>query len=114
VNFVALRSDIRAGRGAHSIRQANPLGHSSEPSASGTVAQTIMDISVEVHCAGCGSANYSLPSGVEGDAPVICNDCGRTMGTIAHLKEELMSQIAAHSAESLRREIERTDSTEPA
>lgn len=66
-----------------------------------------MDVSIEVHCATCGSANYSLPSGMEQDSPILCNDCGRNMGTVADLKEELLNQVTAHSAESLRLEIDR-------
>ena len=68
---------------------------------------TIMDVSVEIHCAACGSANYSLPEG-DGDAAVVqCNDCGRRLGTIGDLKAEMLSQALAHSAEALRRDLER-------
>ena len=73
-----------------------------------------MDVSVEVHCATCGSANYSLPSGIESQSAIICNDCGRQMGTIAHLQEELLGQVEAHSAESLRRDLERPDPSQSA
>ena len=66
-----------------------------------------MDVSVEIHCAGCGSANYSLPAGEADGAPVECNDCGRTLGTIAELKAEMLAQALAHSAETLRRDLER-------
>ena len=66
-----------------------------------------MDVSVEIHCAGCGSANYSLPRGGGDEAPVRCNDCGRTLGTVADLKAELLAQVTAHSAEALRAELER-------
>ena len=66
-----------------------------------------MDVSVEVHCGGCGSANYSLPDG-EGDASAVnCNDCGRRLGSMAELKAEMLAQALAHSAESLRRDLKR-------
>ena len=67
----------------------------------------MMDVSVEIHCAACGSANYSLPDGGGDAAPVACNDCGRPLGTIAELKAEMLAQALAHSAEALRRDLER-------
>jgi hypothetical protein len=66
-----------------------------------------MDVSVEVHCDVCGSANYSLPAGAADEAPVACNDCGRLFGTVADLKAEMLEQALAHSAEALRRDLER-------
>ena len=65
-----------------------------------------MDISVEIHCAGCGSANYSLPNGADDDGLVACNDCGRRLGSVAELKAEMFDQAVAHSAEALRRDLE--------
>ena len=70
-------------------------------------AGTGMDVSVEIHCGTCGSANYSLPQGEGDEAPVVCNDCGVRLGTIAELKAELLDQALAHSAEALRRELDR-------
>jgi hypothetical protein len=61
-----------------------------------------MDVSVEIHCGKCGSANYSLPGGADPASPVVCNDCGATFATLGELGDELMSQVAAHSAEALR------------
>lgn len=66
-----------------------------------------MDVSVEIHCAGCGSANYSLPDGEGDEAPINCNDCGRRLGTIAELRAEMLAQALTHSAEALRRDLER-------
>lgn len=60
-----------------------------------------MDISLEVHCEHCGSANYSLP-----DAPtqgqIRCNDCGCDLGTLAELQAELMACVRGQSAQALR------------
>ena len=66
-----------------------------------------MDIAVEIHCAACGSANYSLPDGAVDEASVACNDCGRPYGTVADLKAEMMAQAIAHSAEAQRRDLDR-------
>lgn len=66
-----------------------------------------MDVSVEIHCGGCGSANYAMPDGEADQASVRCNDCGRTLGTVAELKAEMMAQAAAHSAEALRSALQR-------
>ena len=68
-----------------------------------------MDVSIEVHCATCGSANYSLPSGLKPESPISCNDCGRVMGTMAALHDEILDQVAAHSAEALRRDLDRIE-----
>ena len=61
-----------------------------------------MDVSVEIHCSKCGSANYSLPSGSDSQAPILCNDCGSKLATVVELQEEMMAQVTAHSAEALR------------
>ena len=61
-----------------------------------------MDVSVEIHCEACGSANYSLPSGDGDDAPIRCNDCGADQGTFGELKAALVAQALAQSAEALR------------
>ena len=66
-----------------------------------------MDVSVEIHCSTCGSANYSMPEGEADTATVVCNDCGVKLGSIAALKAELIEQAFAHSAEALRRELDR-------
>lgn len=73
-----------------------------------------MDVSVEIHCAVCGSANYSLPGGGADEAPVRCNDCGRELGTVAELKAEMLDQVTAHSAEALRAALERLRAGEAA
>ena len=66
-----------------------------------------MDVSTEIHCAGCGSANYSLPSGLEPGSLIRCNDCGRDMGTMGGLVDEVLAQVKAHSAEALRNDLDR-------
>ncbi|HWT13146.1 MAG TPA: hypothetical protein VN231_10370 [Allosphingosinicella sp.] len=66
-----------------------------------------MDVSVEIHCGTCGSANFGLPQGVADEAPLECNDCGVRLATVAELKAEMMEQAFARSAEALRRELER-------
>ena len=66
-----------------------------------------MDISVELHCATCGSANYSFPEGTGIHAPILCNDCGRRMGSVGELQEQLMAQALGHSAEAMRRGLGR-------
>ena len=66
-----------------------------------------MDVSVEIHCEACGSANYSLRDGHEDDAPISCNDCGARQGTIGELRAALLQQVFDHSAEALRRDLDR-------
>ena len=66
-----------------------------------------MDVSVEIHCETCGSANYSLPDGQADAAPISCNDCGAPQGTIGELRATLLQQVIDHSAEALRRDLDR-------
>jgi hypothetical protein len=66
-----------------------------------------MDVSVEIHCETCGSANYSLPGGHEDGASIRCNDCGAPQGTIGELRATLLEQVFDHSAEALRRDLDR-------
>lgn len=66
-------------------------------------AGAMMDVTVEIHCAKCGSGNYSLPQGVGGDAPLLCMDCGIRLGSVAELQAEMLEQALARCAETLRR-----------
>jgi hypothetical protein len=66
-----------------------------------------MDVSVEIHCETCGSANYGLPAGHEDAAPIRCNDCGAPQGTVGELRAALLQQVFDHSAEALRRDLDR-------
>jgi hypothetical protein len=71
-----------------------------------------MDVSVEMHCDACGSANYSLPGGVADDASIRCNDCGADQGTLGALKAALIARALDQSAESLRRDVARLGETD--
>ena len=88
--------------------------YGSEPLSRPLAERMMMDVTVEVHCGGCGSANYSLPDGGADDAPVRCNDCGRRLGDMAELKVEMLEQALAHSAEALRSGLERLAGDEAA
>ena len=77
-------------------------------------AGKMMDVSVEIHCGTCGSANYSLPEGGADDAPLLCNDCGVRLGSVAELRTELLDQALAHCAETLRRDLDRLREDEAA
>ena len=61
---------------------------------------------VELHCDKCGSANLSLPAPDEGDAAIVCNDCGERHGTLAGLREDLFACALEQSAERLREGLE--------
>lgn len=61
-----------------------------------------MDITVELHCDKCGSANLSLPPPEESAAAIACNDCGELHGTLEQLREDLFACALEHSAEKLR------------
>lgn len=61
-----------------------------------------MDVSVEINCEICGSANYSLPAGEDDAGSVLCNDCGAGQGSLGELKAALLERVAEQSAEALR------------
>jgi len=64
-----------------------------------------MDISLEIHCDRCGSANLSFGDGGDGTA-IRCNDCGLDHGTVGALKRELVEHLLAQSAEALRKNLD--------
>lgn len=68
-----------------------------------------MDVSVEIYCEACGSANYSLPDGVGDEAPISCNDCGADQGNVGALKAALLARVLGQSAEALRGNLDKLD-----
>lgn len=72
-----------------------------------------MDVSVEINCELCGSANYSLPGGEADDGQVHCNDCGADQGTLGALKAALLEAVREHSAEVQRQRLEALRGTPP-
>ena len=72
-----------------------------------------MDVSVEINCEICGSANYSLPAGGADAGEVLCNDCGAGQGSLGELKAALLDRVIEHSAEKLRSRLEALRGTAP-
>ena len=70
-----------------------------------------MDVSVEINCEICGSANYSLPAGEADGGNVLCNDCGADQGSLGELKAALAERVIEHSAEALRRRLDALGAT---
>ena len=66
-----------------------------------------MDVSVELHCDLCGSANLTLPPRGDAGGTILCNDCGESHGTLGELAEELLSCALQRSAQALRQELDR-------
>ena len=64
-----------------------------------------MDVSVEINCELCGSANYSLPADEADEGAILCNDCGADQGSLGQLKAALMLCVVEHSAEAQRRKL---------
>ena len=66
-----------------------------------------MDVSVDLHCDKCGSANLSLPARGEDEGAIACNDCGEAHGTLGELREELLDCALQRSSEALRGGLDR-------
>jgi hypothetical protein len=64
-----------------------------------------MDVSVEINCEVCGSANYSLPAAGTDAGMVLCNDCGAEQGSLGELKASLVERVLDNSAEARRRRL---------
>ena len=72
-----------------------------------------LEVTIEIHCAACGSANFSMPDSAD-DSLLTCNDCGAPLGSVATLKAELLAQALAQGAEARRRDLAQLDRDESA
>lgn len=72
-----------------------------------------MDVSVEINCEACGSANYSLPRGEADDSAIRCNDCGTDQGSLGELKAAMAARVLDQSAEVRRSKLETLRGTAP-
>jgi hypothetical protein len=72
-----------------------------------------MDVTVEINCEACGSANYSLAGGAADEAPILCNDCGADQGSLGELKAAMAERVLDQSAESLRSKLKTLRGTAP-
>jgi hypothetical protein len=66
-----------------------------------------MDVTVELHCDRCGSANLSLPAPEDSAGAIACNDCGEAHGTLAELRDELLACALQQGAEAKREGLDR-------
>lgn len=64
-----------------------------------------MDVTVELHCDKCGSANLSLPPPDQVTSSIGCNDCGADHGSLDSLHQELIASAQRLSAQALREQI---------
>jgi len=64
-----------------------------------------MDVTVEINCEACGSANYSLADGNADGAAIRCNDCGADQGSLGELKATLAERVLDQSAEARRSKL---------
>jgi len=66
-----------------------------------------MDISVEIHCDCCGSANLSIPDAANEATQITCNDCSADQGTIAELRDDLLACALQQSSQALRADLDK-------
>jgi hypothetical protein len=72
-----------------------------------------MDVTVEINCDACGSANYSLAGGAADETAILCNDCGADQGSLGELKAAMAERVLDQSAEALRSKLETLRGTAP-
>lgn len=54
-------------------------------------------VPIDLNCDQCGSNRFALDQIVADDSQVNCEDCGRPMGTMAHLKELMAAAVLSRS-----------------
>jgi hypothetical protein len=72
-----------------------------------------MDVTVEINCDACGSANYSLAAGAADEAAILCNDCGADQGSLGELKAAMAERVLDQSSEALRSKLTTLRGTAP-
>jgi hypothetical protein len=53
---------------------------------------------IELNCAECDGNHFSLDQGLSDRSLVICDDCGREIGTVASLKVRVTEELIKRSA----------------
>jgi uncharacterized Zn finger protein len=53
---------------------------------------------IDLNCAECGQNRFTIIKGMDDDAVVHCTDCGRTVGTMAELKERIATEVLKRSS----------------
>jgi uncharacterized Zn finger protein len=48
---------------------------------------------IELTCAQCGENSFDLAPAAEDDSVIRCNFCGHVIGTMAELKERVVSEV---------------------
>lgn len=52
---------------------------------------------IELNCVGCGGNRFSLDQGNSDRSLVICEDCGREIGTLGSLKSRMAEEVIKRS-----------------
>ena len=52
---------------------------------------------IDLNCDGCGGNRFSLDQGNSDRSLVICEDCGREIGTMASLKAKMAEEVLRRS-----------------
>lgn len=52
---------------------------------------------IELNCSGCGGNRFSLDQGNCDRSLVICEDCGREIGTLGNLKSKIAEEVMKRS-----------------
>lgn len=63
---------------------------------------------VSFECDSCGCAEFSVPGNATETSEIICDGCGESVGTVAHVNEQISQvgrSIAAELQEHLRRNL---------
>ena len=50
-------------------------------------------MTIELDCPSCGENRFRYPDKMEDDTPILCETCGRDIGTFGELKRRMADQV---------------------
>ena len=53
---------------------------------------------IEMACAECGKNRFNLPDANKDSSPIVCEDCGHIVGTLADLKQKVVDEILSRAS----------------
>lgn len=52
-----------------------------------------MNLKIDLSCGECGSNRLDIPAGASDDSPVVCEECGHVLGSLAEVKRRVEQAV---------------------